>query len=102
MLRLGLNSVVAVHGLYGDRETTWTYEEEREEGEIEDKSEMRWNWLKDGSLTEPEPRTLTFGYDASLTNNGIVRAEGIKEKALKLLDELVEHRMSIPPVRLCL
>ncbi|KAI9793748.1 MAG: hypothetical protein M1833_000694 [Piccolia ochrophora] len=89
--------IVAVHGLYGDRLDTWKYEE-KEKGEEDKPPSSSWNWLEEGFSAEgPSPRVLTFGYDASLSSNGIATAAGVEEKALHLLDALVECRKSIPP-----
>jgi hypothetical protein len=42
---------------------------------------------------------LTFGYDASATRTGISTMAAIREKALQLLDALVELRKASDPVR---
>jgi hypothetical protein len=47
----------------------------------------------------PKCRILTFGYDASITRAGISTIAGIKEKALQLLDDLIEMREASQSVR---
>jgi hypothetical protein len=83
-----LHSVVAVHGLYGHREQTWT-----DEG-------TEANWLKDQIYEHfPESRILTWGYDSSDDiRGGITTILGIRQKALQLLEALVEHRKTADPV----
>jgi hypothetical protein len=87
-----LGSVVAVHGLYGDREDTWTTDG------TDDVPGS--NWLKDQIYESyPSSRILTFGYNASDTRAGISTMAGIRKKALQLLDDLVELRKASSPVR---
>jgi hypothetical protein len=87
-----LDSVVAVHGLHGGREDTW-----RTDGTDNAPGS---NWLKDQIYESyPASRILTFGYDASNTRAGISTMAGIREKALQLLDDLVELRKASDPVR---
>jgi hypothetical protein len=87
-----LDSVVAVHGLYGGREDTWTT------AATDDMPGS--NWLKDQiHKHHPASRILTFGYDASNTRAGIATMAGISAKAFQLLDVLVELRKASDPVR---
>lgn len=84
-----MDSVVAVHGIYGDRENTWMTEGTHDEPGC--------NWLKDRIYNVyPRSRILTFGYDAEA---GIYAMTRIREKAFQLLDDLVELREGINPVR---
>lgn len=84
-LILGLNSVVAVHGLYGDRENTWTTDGKN--------NAPGSSWLKDKIHEHyPASRVLSVGYGANDT------MAGIREMALRLLDGLVEQRESLNPV----
>lgn len=57
------DSIVFVHGLTGNRLTTWTYESNNKLGE----SNKSWPelFLKDDI---PNARILTFGYDANVVN----------------------------------
>jgi len=87
-----LDSVVAVHGIHGDRENTWKTEETNDEPGC--------NWLKDRIYNDyPKSRILTFGYDASNAGVGIYAMKRIREKALQLLNDLVELREGLNPVR---
>ena len=87
-----MDSIVAVHGLYGDHKDMWTIDET-------DNAPSR-NWLKDHIYERyPGSRILTFGYDASNTRARISTIAGIKEKALQLLDDLVKFRKELKPVR---
>lgn len=84
--------MIAVHGLHGDREGTWTT------NRIGD--EPGRNWLKDPLHKHyPGSRILAFGYDASATRAGILTMGGIREKALQLLDDLIQLRQASDPVR---
>jgi hypothetical protein len=86
-----LDSVVAVHGICGDRENTWTTNGTNDE--------LGCNWLKDRIYNDyPRSRILTFGYDVSNTGKGIYTMTRIREKALQLLDDLVELRKGLNPV----
>jgi hypothetical protein len=86
-----LDSVVAVHGIFGDRENTWTTEETDGQSGI--------NWLKERIYDDySSSRVLTYGYDASHTGAGVYTMGGIREKALQLLDDLVELRKGLKPV----
>jgi hypothetical protein len=86
-----LGSVVAVHGIHGDRENTWTAEGANDESSC--------NWLKDRIYNDyPRSRILTFGYDASSAGGGIYAMKRIREKALQLLDDLVELREGLNSV----
>ena len=84
--------MIAVHGLHGDREDTWTT------NRIGD--DQGRNWLKDLLQKHyPGSRILAFGYDASATRAGILTMGGIREKALQLLDDLIQLRQASDPVR---
>jgi hypothetical protein len=57
------------------------------------------NWLGDQLFyRQYRSRILAYGYDASNTRSGIFTRAGIREKALRLLDELVELRKTSKPV----
>ena len=87
-----MGSVVAVHGLHGNREDTWTTD-----GKDDTPGS---NWLKDRIFERhPGSRILAFGYDLSKTRQRISAMAGIMEKALHLLDDLVELRRVSDPVR---
>lgn len=91
-LILGLNSVVAVHGLYGDRENTWTTDG-RNNGPGS-------NWLKDKIHKDyPTSRVLSVGYGANDISVGMSTMADIRKMALRLLDGLVQQRESLNPVR---
>lgn len=91
-LILGLNSVVAVHGLYGDRENTWTTDGRN--------NAPGSNWLKDKIHEDyPTSRVLSVGYGANDTSAGTLTMAGIRQRALQLLDGLVELRGTLNPVR---
>lgn len=79
-----MKSVVAVHGIYGDRENTWTTDETNDQPSK--------NWLKQIYEDNPSSRIMTFGYDASHTGAGVYTMGRIRDKALQLLDDLVERR----------
>ncbi|RDL42485.1 uncharacterized protein BP5553_02464 [Venustampulla echinocandica] len=84
--------VVAVHGLSGNRDSTWM--EDGEEGN------QGKNWLIDtlhSYYEYPKSRILTFGYDTSHAVAGIYTIGGIRKKALQLLDDLVELRKTLEP-----
>ncbi|KAH0557197.1 hypothetical protein GP486_005013 [Trichoglossum hirsutum] len=84
-----LFDVVAVHGLDGDREDNWTTDSKGDE--------PGGNWLKDRIFERyPGSRILTFGYDLNKTKSRNSAMAGIMEKALHLLDDLVEFRRADP------
>jgi hypothetical protein len=80
--RLNSWSIIAVHGLGGHREESWTCT--NDEGKVQ--------WLKDFLPTYvPNARIMTFGY--SLECDGISAAE-INEIAYKLLDQIAEKALA--------
>lgn len=88
MLILGFESLVAVHGLLGDRVSTWTTESDD-------------NCLRD-KIYDGFPgaaRILSFGYDNSDGSPDISTRAGIRQTARRLLDELVKLRNPSDPVR---
>lgn len=80
----GLKSVVAVHEIYVDCENTWTIDEI--------KNQSRISWLKQIHEDNPSSRIITFSYDATRTGAGIYTIGRIRDKALQLLDDLVDVR----------
>jgi hypothetical protein len=86
MLISEFDSIVAVHGLNGHRESTWTAGGS--------------NCLKDKIHEHyPRSRILSFGYDASASRAGISTLQGIREMAKDLLGDLVRLRKPSDPVR---
>ena len=79
-----MNSIVAVHGIYGDRENTWM--SDGTDGQPKE------SWLKQIHEDNPSSRIMSFGYDASHTDGRLYTMSRIREKALQLLDELVKLR----------
>lgn len=77
-------SIVAVHGIYGDSESTWMSEEADDE--------PGKSWLIQLHEDNPGSRIMTFGYDASHTEGRLYTMGRIRDKALQLLDELVRLR----------
>jgi hypothetical protein len=74
-------SIVAVHGLGGHREKSWTYKN----------GEERVLWLKDFlPIYVPNARIMTFGY--SLEGDGILAAK-IADKAAELLGQVSSERI---------
>lgn len=79
-----MKSVVAVHGIYGDRENTWMSDESGDR--------PRESWLRQIHEDNPSSRIMTFGYDAIHTEGGLYTMGRIRDKALQLLDALVKLR----------
>ncbi|KAF8855271.1 hypothetical protein BDZ45DRAFT_507816 [Acephala macrosclerotiorum] len=78
--------LVAVHGLYGDPRETWTADGESN------------TWLeKNVHETYPNSRVMTFGYSNEVSRKGIATRISIREKALQLLEELLELRKGLQP-----
>jgi protein SERAC1 len=75
-------SVVFVHGLTGDRKTTWAVS----------KDVPPWpQTLLPREL--PTARTLTFGYDAYISDwKGVVSQNRIADHAMNLLNAVATHR----------
>ncbi|KAH0558880.1 hypothetical protein GP486_004486 [Trichoglossum hirsutum] len=73
--------VIAVHGLGGNRTTSWGFPNERVAREK--------TWLKE---LLPErvsgARVITFGYESRAAAGGIISSTGIKDKALELLEAI--------------
>jgi hypothetical protein len=81
-IETNVTSVVAVHGLNGHREMSWTYEAEGD----------KVMWLNDFLPSYiRNARIMTFGY--RLEGEGVLAAE-IRDKAINLLDELCNERRS--------
>ena len=79
-------TIVAVHGLNGDRLQSFTRESP---------SGLKTMWLRDllpGKLPHARARVLTFGYAASLANNTSVA--GVRGTARRLLSLLSDNRRS--------
>jgi hypothetical protein len=71
--------VVAIHGLNGDAEQTWTH---RDSGTL---------WLRDLLPVQiPAIRVLTYGYDARIAN--FTGQQHLRSIAIKLISELVDLR----------
>lgn len=78
---------MAVHGLHGDRDSTWTTDDT-----------PGGNWLKDHmDEWNSGSRILSFGYDGS--SPSVLTMAGIREEAVRLLDDLVELRKVSGSVR---
>ena len=73
-------SIVAVHGLNGHREETWTTE-----GGV--------NWLKDLLPNDmPEARIMTWGYDARTHSNTNISLQNMFSHANTLVGDLVSKK----------
>lgn len=71
--------MVAIHGLNGDAERTWTH---RDSGVL---------WLRDLLPEEiPAIRVLTYGYDARIAN--FTSQQHLRSISIKLISELVDLR----------
>jgi len=79
--------IIALHGLTGNRETTWTV------------AESGVNWLRDFLPDLPGARVLTFGYDSDWYNYNL--HNNISSIAEHLLGTLAEHRGHGPKVKKC-
>ena len=79
------NRVVAVHGLYGDRIKTWTTDGIGKAPGTSWMTEQIYNPHK-------EAQVWTYGYDASTSRSGICTKLEIRNKAFRLLDDLLEMR----------
>jgi hypothetical protein len=79
----GAHSIVAVHGLNGHREKTWTTE-----GGV--------NWLRVLLPEEiPHARILSWGYDANTHNTSHVTAQYLYDHATSLVSDLsLERRLT--------
>ncbi|KAM0276585.1 hypothetical protein ACHAQH_006590 [Verticillium albo-atrum] len=77
--------VVLVHGLHGEKNTTWNDEE------------FSWqkSLIKEDLFGYWSIRELSFWYDKSWSLTSIYDPEGINQEAQKLLDDLVELRKDI-------
>ena len=74
-----LPSIVAVHGLYGNRTSTWT------------SSQTNAFWLKDFLPRDvPNARVMTFGYNADAAFGNTTA--GILDHAKSLLSSLIDKR----------
>ncbi|KAF6226268.1 hypothetical protein HO133_009134 [Letharia lupina] len=79
--------VVAVHGIHGDRESTWMLEESNQQPGSQ--------WLHQIYEDNPSSRVMTFGYDSSRFETGLCKMGRFKDAALQLLDDLVELRRGL-------
>ena len=83
-----LLSIIAVHGLGGHREKTWTLQTKNQSGGV-----TNVMWLKDFLHEDvPEARILNYGYDAVLFGYGARSKEPIHRHALNLLARLSAYR----------
>ena len=89
-----VKSVVAVHGIYGDREDTWMTEETD--------NQPKTSWLKQIHEDYPSSRIMTFGYDASHPETGLYTMGRIRDRALQLLDDLIKLRRGKNLVPVCI
>ncbi len=79
-------SIVAVHGLYGPREKTWS-------------SEKHSSWLKHLVVTEGwEARVIKYVYNAEDMARSLYTRKAISREALRLLQKLAELRRGQDPV----
>ena len=74
-------SIVAIHGLDGHRERTWTDEPS---GKL---------WLRD-FLPEvlPHARIFSWGYDANTTSSTVASQQFINDHSKSLINHLTTHR----------
>ena len=79
-----MKSVVAIHGIYGDRKDTWMTDKMT--------NQLRTSWLHQIHEDNPNSRIMTFGYDASHTEAGLYTMGRIRDQALQLLNDLVKLR----------
>jgi hypothetical protein len=83
MTKHRIQSIVAVHGLNGHREKTWT-------------SKDNVNWLKD-LLPEkiPNARIFSWGYDANTYSKSHVTVQYLYDHATTLISDLsLERRLT--------
>lgn len=80
----GSHSVVAVHGIHGNRGNAW--------GTDEANHQPGSNWLEQIHKDRPSSRIVTFGYDSRHFASGVYTTERFRDTALQLLDDLVELR----------
>ena len=78
-------SIVAVHGLNGHREKTWTA---NNDGDV--------NWLSDFLPSDiPNARILTWGYDANTHSTSRISAQHLYDHAKTLVSDLcLKRRMT--------
>ena len=79
-----MESVVAVHGIYGDSRNSWMTDEMD--------NHPRASWLEQIHRDNPSSRVMTFGYDATHTGTGLYTMSRIRDRALQLLDDLIKLR----------
>ena len=73
-------SIVAVHGLDGHRDRTWT-------------ADNGVHWLRDLlSISIPHARILCWGYDANTHHGSRVNSQYLHEHAYKLVSDLYLNR----------
>lgn len=75
--------IITVHGLYGDRRTSWRYEDTLEE-------------LIFNDLEGEDCRVMNYGYDLLKGGNGIYARAGIVNEAGILLGQLAQARKTVP------
>jgi hypothetical protein len=74
------HSIVAIHGLNGHPDTSWT-------------AANGTNWLRDLLPSEfPHARILTYGYDAYTRDRAQLTAESIRDHAETLISSLALER----------
>ena len=79
-------SIIAIHGLDGHREDTWT----AENGTL---------WLRDClSVDIPNARILVYGYDADTRSRECVSTQTIYQHADKLVKSAARERIDAPRV----
>jgi hypothetical protein len=83
---------VAVHGLYGHVEDTWSTESPTESS----KSNWIENLIHKGY---PNSRILSFGYDTEKILQSVDSRQSIGAIANRLLDDLVKLRQTLSEVR---
>jgi hypothetical protein len=76
-------SIVAVHGLNGHREKTWT-------------ADNNINWLRDLLPHDlPNARILSWGYDANTQSSSRVSTQNLHDHSLSLVSDLcLDRRMT--------
>ncbi|KAH8674829.1 hypothetical protein BGZ60DRAFT_344969, partial [Tricladium varicosporioides] len=76
--------IVAIHGLNGHREETWT-------------AGNKVNWLRDANMLPniiPNARIMSWGYDANTHSTKELSAMYLYDHAQKLVSDLSLHRRS--------
>ena len=77
-----ISSIVAIHGLNGHRQKTWT-------------AKSNVNWLRDPNMLSaviPNARIMSWGYDANTHSTKQLSAMYLYDHAQKLVSDLSLHR----------